>query len=241
MMGRALGISLFLFFSVQLFSQVARDTVWVNGESKSRSQSFSSDTKASSKIVSHYIGLQANQLLRQLFNLSGNSGAINNPYTATYAFNGRNKGHGMSFGLGLLSENINDNNPGQQIQRDTKAMDIFFRVGYEWKIVLAPRWVWGWGVDALLIRSKRDTKTTQNSFTSEINTTSKGWGLGPRVSLLFNVSRSIYLGTEASWYYQSTQSDSELIFTGNPPQKSDLENSTFSLQVPVAIFLIVKF
>jgi hypothetical protein len=237
-MYRSIRLIPFLFIVSNLFSQAIKDTVRENVD-YSRTSSMV-QREGSSRSANHYIGLQANQLLRQLLNLSGTSASINNPYTASYSFNGKQKGNGMAFGLGILSKKISDNDQG--INRETINNDFFFRVGYDKKIQLNQRWIWGWGVDGLLLRSKRNTTTSfQGTLSSVINSTENGFGFGPRVSLLFNISKMVYLGTEASCYYQSSKTKRETKLDNNPPRKDDTKNSTFELQVPVVIFLVVRF
>ena len=40
---------------------------------------YSQEEAPASKKYNHYVGIQANELLRELFNLSDNNSAINNP------------------------------------------------------------------------------------------------------------------------------------------------------------------
>lgn len=236
-MYRSIGLIFFLLISSNLFSQAFKDTVRENVD-YSKTSSIA-QREGSRRSANHYLGLQANQLLRQLLNLSGSNTSINNPYTATYSFNGKRKGNGMNFGVGILSDKILDHD--QNITRETINNDFFFRIGYDKKIQLSQRWIWGWGIDGLLLRSKRNTNTTiQGTLSNVINSSTNGLGFGPRVSLLFNISKMVYLGTEASCYYQSSKTKKEIKFDANPPQKSDTKNSTFALQMPVVIFLIVE-
>ena len=238
MVFRTLSVIALLFISSGLFSQSSKDTVWTTVD-YSRAQRPASQEERSPQTVNHYISLQANQLLRQLLNLSGSNTSINNPYTATYSFNGKAKGNGMNFGLGVLSEKISNNNVG--IKSETSSSDLFFRVGYDKKIQLSQRWIWGWGIDGLILRSKRNTTITQGVVSSIINSSTNGLGIGPRLSLLFNISKMVFLGTEASCYYQSSKTKREIKSNSNPTENSDSKNSTFALQVPVVLYLIVKF
>ncbi|MGC4021145.1 MAG: hypothetical protein QM734_03975 [Cyclobacteriaceae bacterium] len=51
------------------------------------SSCFAQRDSTNSKKVNHYIGVQANQLLRQLFNLSGNTTVVTSPYLINYSVN----------------------------------------------------------------------------------------------------------------------------------------------------------
>ena len=68
MVFRTLSVIALLFISSGLFSQSSKDTVWTTVD-YSRAQRAASQEERSPRLVNHYIGLQANQLLRQLLNL----------------------------------------------------------------------------------------------------------------------------------------------------------------------------
>lgn len=227
------------FLSEQAFTQ-ANDTVRGNVDYRSGVKFNQGEDESTSTKVSHrYFSLQANQLLRQLFSLSNTSTNTGNPFSLTYAFNNKQTGGGMAFGLGYFTSHIEDTDQGND--RKTDNSNINFRVGYDKKGSIGKRWTAGWGFDLLLSRSKSFTKTEQGGFISEIEEKSNGWGFGPRGTLLFQVNGKIHLGTEASWYFQKEKLESDISFTGGSSQNSEQKSSSFALQVPVAIFLTLKF
>jgi hypothetical protein len=214
------------------------DTIRENVDYRNSTEFFDSDKRASRP--SHvYVGLQANQLLRQLFDFGGNNGFSGNPYTLTHSFNNKQTGSGLAFGLGYFTSHVEDKDQGND--RKTDNSNINFRVGYDKKARVGKRWLAGWGFDLLFIRSKSVTGVTQGTFISETKNMTNGWGLGPRGTLLFNINEKIFFGTEANWYFQSAKTKSEIKFSGSSPQKSEEKNSNFTLQVPTAIFLTIKF
>ena len=54
-----------------------------------------------SKIFNHYAGVQVNELLRQLINLSEENEAIENPYLFTYSLFTNGSGWGLQSGFGF--------------------------------------------------------------------------------------------------------------------------------------------
>jgi hypothetical protein len=234
-----ISLACFVVLSIQAFSQ-AKDTVRGSVNYRSVAKfSQNDDESTSAKLSDRYFSLQANQLLRQLFSLSNTSASTGNPFSLTYAFNNKQTGGGMAFGLGYFTSHVEDVDQGND--RETDNSNINFRVGYDKKSSIGKRWTAGWGFDVLLSRSKSFTTTDQGGFISEIEDKSTGWGLGPRGTLLFQVNGKIHLGTEASWYFQNQKIKSEISFGGSPGEKSEQKSSSFALQVPVAIFLTIKF
>jgi hypothetical protein len=229
-----------VLFSVQAFSQT-RDTVRENFDyRKGKNLALDQDNQPEKvRATNRYFSLQANQLLRQLFSFSNSSAVTPNPYALTFSFNNKQTGSGLAFGLGYSTRHVEDNDQGNN--RETDESNIDFRFGYDKKANISKRWIAGWGFDLLLNRINDVTVVDQGGFTSEVKSKGFGWGLGPRGMLLFQINEKIYLGTEASWYFKKSKIDSEIAFLGGGNQKSDVKESSFSLQVPTAIFLTMKF
>jgi hypothetical protein len=236
-MQRFLLSSAAIFMTAYTYCQ-SSDTIRTKVNYRTASE-FSDSDKRASKPSYVYVGLQANQLLRQLFDFGGNNGFSGNPYTLTHSFNNKQTGSGLAFGLGYFISHVEDKDQGND--RETDNSNINFRAGYDKKASIGRRWLAGWGFDLLLIRSKSLTNVNQGGFTSETENITNGWGLGPRGTLLFNINEKIFLGTEVNWYFQSAKTKSEIRFSGSSPQKSEEKNSSFSLQVPTAIFLTLRF
>lgn len=204
-----------------------------SGTSKTKKQ-FVEAADADGKI-NHYWGLQANQLLKQLFNFSDNDEPSGNPYVLTYTFNTVSTGSGMSFGLGYQSGTVEDNNLGQK--RTTKTSDINFRMGYEKKTTFGKRWILGRGVDVLLNRSVDKTDVDNGGLNSEFKT--NGWGFGPRMSVSFAIAEQVLIGTELSWYYQQWKTEGK--FPSVPNSSTEEKEKSFRLQMPTAVFLTLRF
>jgi hypothetical protein len=118
-----------IFFSEQALSQAA-DTVRGNVDYRSGRKFYQNeDEPTSAKPSDRYFSLQANQLLRQLFSLSNTSTNTGNPFSLTYAFNNKQTGGGMAFGLGYFTSHVEDTDQGND--RETDNSHINFRVGYD--------------------------------------------------------------------------------------------------------------
>ncbi len=215
-----------------------KDTIRGNIDYSRQSGSFYFD-EASSRNFDQYVSIQVNELLRQLVSLSDETPSVSNPFLVNYSFNKTSTGMGMGFGLGYATSHIEDVDQGNE--RETSNSSINFRMGFDKKSTFAKRWMVGFAIDLLFTRAKSNTRSTQGTFEFTSDNTTKGWGFGPRGLLLYKLTEKIYLGTETSWYFQKQNTESTTKFTGLPSEKSELKNSSFAIQVPVAVFLTLKF
>src|SRR5258708_20492358 len=87
------------------------------------------------KLAYHYLGVEANQLIRQLFNLSNSNNPTNNLYLIQYAINSRKTGKGFSVGFNYNTSSFSDDS--NNIIRKTDARTIAFRIGYDYKYELS--------------------------------------------------------------------------------------------------------
>ncbi|MFM7017111.1 hypothetical protein, partial [Flavobacterium sp.] len=202
----------------------------------------------------HYVGVQSNLLIRQVFNLSGTTSATNNPYLFTYAINNR-KGWGLATGLGLTtSNNASSDVLGGFDKRSTQAMNV--RLGIEKRFVLHPKWNALVGIDGLMNSNKStsDVKTVQSfgtAFVSTSKTTDNSSSMGGalRAALSFAITSKLSLGTEASLAFTSGSES----FSGTTSSDNGFGNNTFTttsntsshsgfgMNVPTAFFVIIKF
>lgn len=217
------------------------------------------------KRSSHYLGVQANQLIRQLLNFSSSNTVIDNPYLLAYSVNSKKSGIGFSSGVGFLINEISDGD--QTNRRTTKINNVSFRVGFEKKSNLGKKWYISWGFDVTHDNLKNETSNIQSpdlsnpgvKFISNTINKTTSWGYGPRFTLNFRISDRIILGTEANYYYKSGTNSSEASttstflqfdpFTGtnklttqtnkSPENTSDF--TKFQFVIPAVLYLIVKF
>jgi hypothetical protein len=220
----------------------------------------SAQSDSVSRKAEHYVGLQANQLLRQLLNFSGSGSGVNNPYLLNYSVVESTSKIGANIGLGY---NIDQSKTGDVTnERDTKANELFFRMGFEKKMSLSKKWLLGLGADVLLQKQKNETtsKTNFGGGKSVISTTSNqnGVGGGPRCTLSYFITSRILIGTEATYYFKSLKNKGEVKsvittreFDPNTGEqrdvtrveltKSDDKFKQLQFSVPAVIWLIVKF
>lgn len=216
------------------------------------------DETAPERKSSHYVGLQANQLIRQIFNFSATNSVVNNPYLLTYAVNSNKGGAGFTAGFGYTFTETNDGD--QFIDRTTTTNDLFFRIGMEKKSMLAKRVMISIGGDIVLDRQKSETETkekTQSQINFANSVKNVGAGFGPRLSLNYIISDKIIIGTEANYYFKSInveQTQTNIFFetvfdpfTGQQRQVRRTEETTneeknkrFQFNSPAVIFLIMK-
>jgi hypothetical protein len=220
---------------------------------------FAQDEAVSPKKSNHYVGLQANQLIRQIFNFSNTNTSLNNPYLLTYAVNSVQGGGGFTMGFGYHFDEATDGD--QFIERTTTNNNLFFRVGFEKKSLLAPKIIFSLGGDVVLGREKFEVVTeekTQSQTNFESSRVAKSSGFGPRLTINYQIQEKIIIGTEANYYFvwrniDETQTDVffETVFdpvTGQQrtirrtQETTDSEKDRrFQFNPPAVIFLIMKF
>lgn len=195
-----------------------------------------------SKRSDHYVGVQVNQLIKQIFNFSSSSSAINNPYLLTYAVNSVRTGWGANFGLGYTFNEFTDGDAFSQ--RKTKINELFFRTGFEKKSSFGKRWILSAGMDVLIDLKNNSTKTVQDNnaqLTFKTKTKSNGWGLGPRVTLNYDITGKLLVGTEVTYYFKSMKNT--VVNSGGSISDEEITEKlkNFQFNVPTAIFMILKF
>jgi hypothetical protein len=200
------------------------------------------ETAPPTRKAAHYIGIQANQLIKQLFNFSGSNAAVNNPYLMTYQVNSTETRVGLNIGLGLNIDQFNDD--VGTFQRESKISDMFFRIGIEKKTYLAKKWLLSAGFDVVVDNQSNHTKTfdplNPNNSQTETDNKTSGFGLGPRCGLYFHINDKILLGTEASYYLKSLKTTSEFKSPFASPETNSSDIKKFQLVLPAVIFLVLK-
>ena len=239
-MFKNLAISVILLCSLNSFGQIS-DTLNKKG-------------------VNHFVGVQANALLKQLFNLSNNNTNPANPYVLTYAFISKKNGWGAHIGLGYESKKIKDVlSPSNKI---SKSQNLAVRVGVEKRITLGKKFSASFGFDCLKNNTFSSTNSTNvtniqsgiDSSISVVNSSAKGYGAGFQLGINYAVTEKILLGTETSYYFMkenerensTTTSYLRSFFQGQSNSASytnsntELKTKKFGLNLPVVIYLIIK-
>ena len=220
---------------------------------------FSQVDSIKTRKYTRYLGVQANQLIRQILNFTNSSSSIDNPYLIIYAANSNKTGVGFTAGLGFQVNQTTDGDPSNK--RETKINNLSARVGVEKKSVLGKKWLVSWGLDVTRDDFKNETTITQvfdpnnpssRSVSNTTNTTSS-WGFGPRFTLNFLITNRIVLGTETNYYYRSgsisTANNTTNSFSngqgGFTTQTTKADSSSdftkFQFSVPTVIYVMIKF
>lgn len=189
-----------------------------------------------------YLGLQGNQLIRQLLSFSGGASTVTNPYLVTYSINSKRSGFGFAAGFG--PSKIQTKTSDSFTTTTSTVTDFSGRVGVEKKTYLSKRWLVGWGGDILVELNKSETESKSGSQQNPtVTSTQKRLGFGPRVSLAFHVHDRILLGTEASYYFKWIKQTQKITGPGFPTTPSAEPNPSlqqFQITLPAVIFVMVK-
>lgn len=209
------------------------------------------------KIFEHQVGVQANELVRQVFNFNNSSNALNNPYLLTYSLNWKKPGVGIRLGVGPDFRSFKDDDGVVQQENNINVMNV--RFGFEKTFVLSDKWSAGIGVDAIYFNDVSYTKTFTRTFDStstDISSSTSAKGGGAMGWLRYHITPSILIGTETSFYYSKGDFKQEISITrktsnGNPiggPSKfetkitkTDNEVEFGKFNLPMVFYLIVKF
>jgi hypothetical protein len=187
--------------------------------------------------ASHYIGLQANQLVRQLFSFGGNPPAVTNPYVLVYSVNSKSTGVGFATGLGLSSVQTKSFDNFSNVVSEVN--DFAWRFGLEKKKYLSRNWLISFGGDILVEASKSETESISGSSKNTVITQTKRWGFGPRASLSYQFHNRLLVGTEASYYFKWITQEHNINNTGQSLDTgTKLRSFTFTL--PAVVFLTFK-
>jgi hypothetical protein len=203
------------------------------------------------KMTDHYIGVQLNSLIKQVFNFNnGVNPAATNPYLLTYNMNSRKTGWG--FRIGINANFGNSSSTNLNVENSASINDIRFRVGVEKAYKLSRKWTAGAGID-LLFNNNNDEMTSNNrSFYDTASIVTKtlftSYGGGAMGWLRYNITERILVGTEASYYYTTGQEtitiDQTTIASFQTIIKHTSSKPTIShasLNLPIAFYLSVKF
>lgn len=152
-------------------------------------------------IDGNFIGFQANELVRQLLSFSDTS-IPDNPYFVNYTRiyeNGGGFNIGFAYQADEFSQEINFNS------LTTEISNLALRFGYEKKAQIDKRFNYSIAFDFLIESLTNKTTTEDNFGGSDITTetSTSGFGLGPRFTLNYAVTDRIMIGTEANYYFKS--------------------------------------
>lgn len=209
------------------------------------------DSSRTSKGTMHYIGLQSNALIRQLFNFGNASNSITNPYLLTYSAIGKKSRWGIDLGIGYSLSNSFDHDGNTKRQSDINKLNI--RLGLQRLVTLNNKFSALVNIHFVgdLINNRTLSEENFNNSNTKINTKSNimQYGLGPNLGLRYRISPRVYIGTEASYYFKLGHNKDNITITSSfqggfqSVSVSEIDNDfkEFVLQAPAALFLVVQF
>ncbi len=205
------------------------------------------------KKIEHSVGIQINELIRQVFNFNNTAVSTNNPFLLTYNINLAKSGWGLRLGAGCVFKGIEIADGIST--RSTNNNDVNARLGIEKRFNLSTRWVAGVGIDGVfnsindysssIIRSFDTTSTNTHTF-------NRNYGGGAMCWLRYNISEHVQVGTEASFYYlmgdqkevvSITQRNQTAITPRYVTKTSIVDNKVKDgeIRLPVVFYLLVRF
>jgi hypothetical protein len=198
----------------------------------------------------HLVGVQANSLVRQIFNFGGNA-PNNNPYVLTYGYLNNASKIGLDVGIGYTVNNF-FNNDGNT-KNETNINDANIRLGVQLRSPLSKRFI-ATGYFHFIGNLLSSKVKTESSFSGQFTRTNSsaqqiGFGLGPALGLRYRVSNRLFIGTEASYYFmfgnRTTDITTYTEFSGVNGEtrisKTDNDFMNFTLNTPTALYLIMRF
>src|SRR5690606_24220258 len=81
------------------------------------------------KKLEHRVGVQVNELIRQVFNFSNTSANVNNPYLLMYSVNWAKTGWGIRLGAGYTTRSIANDDGISSTVSDINVLNL--RLGFE--------------------------------------------------------------------------------------------------------------
>ena len=208
----------------------------------------------SKKIFDHTLGVQMNELIRQVFNFNNSTNNnLNNPYLLYYSLTHAKTGVGIRAGVGY---NYQDFTNDDGITKSATNNDVLnARFGFEKTFKLSGRFSAGVGVDALYATDKNKTVTKViglDTVVTTVKTNMDQIGGGAMGWLRYNVNNNIQIGTETSFYYQTGDKKQDIKVvtvrrvggggtTTTTESNTDGKESSGVFRMPVVFYLLIKF
>ena len=212
------------------------------------------DVLPAQPMFQHQVGVQMNELIRQVFNFNNTATAtVANPYLLMYTLTHSKTGFGLRLGAGYIQRTFVDDDGVNA--RDGKINDLNLRVGLEKSFVLSNRWSAGAGADFVYADKNNETKSilkAADTTITQITSNTGNIGGGAMGWLRYHITKNVLIGTEASFYYRVghitqtidvTRRDFSIparpMITTSTKIDNDESEGVFSL--PTVFYLIVKF
>ncbi len=152
-------------------------------------------------------------------------------------------GQALRLGIGAqyTAKKQNFDTPiGELINYDNQ---LYMRLGWEWRKVLARRWMTSFGADLSGFRQQSTSHTIANGDLATLTKLQTGGGGGPVLGFQFAFSKRIHLGCEASLYTSIFQKHQSQKFLNNPDENeiSTTLEYNFAMSAPKWLYVIIRF
>lgn len=151
----------------------------------------------------------------------------------------------LRFGLGFQGKKTKDDETNEDDFESTLTFNRFnFVFGFQQTAIQGKRFGAYWGIDLVNFYSTNRVKNNFFGETSELETKSTNFGLGPILGVTFKISEHFHLNTESTIYLLYNETKRTETFDGQDPVNNDPNRTTgfeYSLQAPLALFLNYTF
>jgi opacity protein-like surface antigen len=180
----------------------------------------------------HELGVQANQLLRQIASFGNSSVPFSNPFILSYKAVSKKGKSVFRSGFGYTFNTINVSNSSLNTNSVLNSFDL--RLGQEWRRNFTNRILFFYGYDVLF--GFASNKTKASSFTSI--TTNSNFGFGPLIGIDYYFTKRLKIGTEANYYLTI---NTQRIRSGLVSGSQTAINALFTLSPPAVLYLSFIF
>jgi hypothetical protein len=211
---------------------------------------FAQEENQENKFLDHYVGIQVNELVKQILSLSGED-SPEHPYYLNYTINHSKTGWGINSGFGYIIKNTTE---GDAInQNKNEITQLSFRIGPEKKFYMGKKMILAVGVDYTIFQNRNISDVRldqgQNNFVqTTVEEITKSTGYGPRASFSYRLSKWVLVGTELTYYHSSrkvSQKTEILSSFNNVETKEEIEDEFTEKELtflpPTVLFIILQF
>lgn len=202
---------------------------------------LSAQTAESKAVKKVEIGLNITHTLAGFFN-SGGQDVLLDPYIFSLKLLKNNGAIRTAYNFRVRTSSEFDFNTGVGGQRDAKETAVDIRVGWEWRKKASNRFSFYWGAD--LVSRFRKEVVDFNDFQSSLKLDEQkiGIGGGPIMGILFFITPTITLSTEAAIYgvYESGRIQNDLI-PGSPAERVPTRGFELVPTIPNALYIHFRF
>lgn len=188
------------------------------------------------------IGINVTNVLGNVLSLNPNNAS--SPYGLTYRrhFDKWSLRTGMNINVDNLNED--DFSDGSFITRKLNRLGLNTRIGVERHMVLSKRFMFSYGLDALLGIEREHSEINGFNFggTTFINVeNTMNYGLGPVLRFEYKISERLFISTESTLYANYSEKSSELTINGVKEEDPKKTNSQLHLILPQSLFFNISF